>query len=106
MAPTINALKQIASSTAGLPEDTYIYKIVPSSLGLSLISSADTLVSIDANISNASAGVIRNLHRGGVTALERVSEDGNMLATAGRDGEVGLWDLRTGKGAGRFKQGM
>lgn len=95
----------IASGDAGLPPNSYIYKIISTAPRqdpltyskldqLAIISSDDSLRFLDP--SNLSAtGVIKNVNDK-VTCLERANDTpSNVVATAGRDGKIRFWDKRT-----------
>ncbi|KAL4818513.1 WD40-repeat-containing domain protein [Aspergillus spinulosporus] len=93
----MHMLKQINSSSLGLPEDSYIYSIVPSSrTGFAAISSDDSLRIFDANKPSHTSLVANNAHDG-VTSLRTYDASNQLVVTAGRDGKVKLWDLRNGK---------
>lgn len=93
----MHTLKQISSSSLGLPEDSYIYSIVPSSrTGFAAISSDDSLRIFDANKLSHASLVATNVHDG-VTSLRTYDASNQLVVTGGRDGKVKLWDLRNGK---------
>lgn len=97
----------IASTNAGLPPNSYIYKIISTAPRqdpltyskidqLAIISSDDSLRFLDpANLSTLPNGVINKVNDK-VTCLERANDaPSNVVATAGRDGYVRFWDKRT-----------
>jgi WD40 repeat protein len=93
------------SSNAGLPPNSYIYKIIStaprqdpltySTLDqLAILSSDDSLRFLDPSTLSAT-GVIRNANAK-VTCLERANDaPSNVVATAGRDGLIRFWDKRS-----------
>jgi WD40 repeat protein len=101
----------IASSDAGLPPNSYIYKIISTAPRqdpltyskldqLAIISSDDSLRFLDAaTLSVSPNGVLKNVNEK-VTCLERANDaPSNIVATAGRDGFIRFWDKRTGQKA-------
>ncbi|KAF2021084.1 WD40 repeat-like protein [Aaosphaeria arxii CBS 175.79] len=103
----MTTLAQIHQTTLSLPPETYIYKIISTSpreyphnytktANLAVIASDDSLRIFDPISLNLVAdGVIKNANAS-VTCLERVEgSEGNLLATAGRDGFVRFWDARS-----------
>lgn len=107
----MHTLQATASSSLSLPPGTYIYAIAatsPSSSGtqqqFAAISSDDSLRLFDGHSLQPTAVVTAKSHgSGGVTALKEYpggnGAGGVLLATAGRDGAVRLWDVRTGGSA-------
>ena len=105
----MHTLQATASSSLSLPPGTYIYAIAatsPSSSGtqqqqqFAAISSDDSLRLFDGHSLQPTAIVTAKSHDGGVTALKEypgLGGEGFLLATAGRDGAVRLWDARTGR---------
>ncbi|CAI6298160.1 unnamed protein product [Periconia digitata] len=103
MAPA--SLTPARSSDLGLPPNSYIYKIISTAPRqdplsylqtdqLAVISSEDSLHFLDPGSLNTS-GVIQHVNDK-VTCLERGNDQaGNIVATAGRDGLVNLWDKRS-----------
>jgi WD40 repeat protein len=98
---------QAASSNAGLPPNSYIYKIVSTaprqdpltyskSDELAIISSDDSLRFLDpATLNVPPNGVLKNVNEK-VTCLERANDaPSNVVATAGRDGFIRFWDKRS-----------
>ncbi|KAF2730244.1 WD40 repeat-like protein [Polyplosphaeria fusca] len=103
MAPLVQTL----SSNLGLPSNSYIYKILSTAPRqdpltysttdrLAVISSDDSLRLLDpATLDVVPDGVITKASES-VTCLERGDDpSGNIVATAGRDGLVKLWDKRS-----------
>ncbi|KAH7413625.1 WD40-repeat-containing domain protein [Phaeosphaeria sp. MPI-PUGE-AT-0046c] len=95
----------IAGGNAGLPPNSYIYKIISTAARqdpltyskldqLAIISSDDSLRFLDPS-SLSATGVIKNVNDK-VTCLERANDaPSNVVATAGRDGKIRFWDQRT-----------
>lgn len=93
----MHTLKATASSSLSLAEGHYIYSIAPSSPGsFAAISSDDSLRVFDANGLSHASVVAASAHEG-VTSLKSYDAGQQVLATAGRDGKVKLWDLRSGR---------
>jgi WD40 repeat protein len=101
----------ITSSDAGLPPNSYIYKIISTAPRqdpltyskldqLAIISSDDSLRFLDAStLSLSPNGALKNVNEK-VTCLERANDaPSNIVATAGRDGFIRFWDKRTGQKA-------
>jgi WD40 repeat protein len=101
------ALTQTLSSNLGLPQNSYIYKIITTSPRLdpysysqidrlAVISSDDSLRIFDpATLKVVPNGVITAVNES-VTCLERADEAAStIIATAGRDGFINFWDKRT-----------
>ena len=94
-------LKETASSSLSLPPNSYIYSIIPISSGsFAAISSDDSLRIFDALDGNLSPASIfaNNTHQDGVTCLKSYSSSSQqlrLLVTAGYDGRVKLWDIRS-----------
>ncbi|KAJ9204550.1 hypothetical protein DTO027B5_4947 [Paecilomyces variotii] len=98
----MNTLKAEGSSTLSLPEGSYIYSISASTPGsFAAISSDDSLRTFDARTLKLLSVPATKTHEG-VTCLKEyghATEGGpQLLATAGRDGKVRLWDVRSGPG--------
>lgn len=90
----------VLSNNLSTPQGTYIYELVPQgSTNLAAISSTDSL-----HIFNSSTiqllSTISSIHVDGVTCLKAL--DTNVLVTAGRDGQVKIWDTRSGKQSGKL----
>jgi WD40 repeat protein len=103
MAPLVQTLK----ANLGLPANSYIYKILSTSPRqdpltytntdqLAVISSDDSLRFFDpATLQVLPDGIVKDVNKG-ITCLERVDDaEGNMVATAGRDGLIDFWDKRS-----------
>jgi WD40 repeat protein len=97
----------ILSSNAGLPPNSYIYRIISTAPRqdpltysqtdqLAIISSDDSLRFLDpATLSALPNGIIKNVNEK-VTCLERANDaPSNVVATAGRDGLIRFWDKRS-----------
>lgn len=82
--------KQVASSTLALPADTFIYALARLQTSYAAISSNDALTIFDPRTLGINTQ-IAHAHRG-LTCL--CANDGNLF-TAGRDGNVRVWDSRT-----------
>jgi WD repeat-containing protein 89 len=95
----MHVLHETAVSSLSLPSGTYIYAITaaPSSQFVA-ISSDDSLRLFDGQSLQPLAITSAKTHDG-VTALKefRGSTAPFLLATAGRDGAVRLWDVRSGQ---------
>ncbi|KAI9658448.1 MAG: hypothetical protein M1829_006803 [Trizodia sp. TS-e1964] len=90
--------------TAGisLPPESYIYSIIPTSQCLALTASDDSLRIFDREtLQLTTAGAFKKVHDG-VTCLKTLDPGGNIIATAGRDGALRCWDIRSGKRAIEF----
>ena len=104
----MHTLQATASSSLSLPSGTYIYAIAAttpsSSTGtqsqqFAAISSDDSLRLFDGHSLQPTTVLSAKSHDGGVTALKEYSGIGPqwfLIATAGRDGAVRLWDARAG----------
>lgn len=93
------------TSSLSLPPDSYVYHIAQAGAGLAAISSDDSLRIFDrSTLQLASGGIIEPAHRG-LTCLERVAGDHHSIVTAGRDGFVRCWDLRTGSKIRELRDG-
>lgn len=96
-------LHSVITSSLSLPVDSYIYSLVPARQGLGVIASDDSLYVLDREtLKVLPGGQIPHIHDG-VTCLKGFDVEGNLLATAGRDGRVEGWDLRSQKPAIEFK---
>lgn len=106
----MHTLQATASSSLSLPPGTYIYAIAATSPSSSFgtqsqqqqqfaaISSDDSLRLFDGHSLQPTAVVTAKSHDGGVTAIKEYTGNGAggfLLATAGRDGAVRLWDARS-----------
>ncbi|KAL1644382.1 hypothetical protein SLS58_004296 [Diplodia intermedia] len=95
--------KLVAEADLSLPTDSYIYSLRPTATALAALSSDDSLRIFDTKtLQLLPGGVISRVHES-VTCLEPYSEEGNVLATAGRDGLVKCWDRRTRKAVMDFR---
>lgn len=95
--------KLVAESDLSLPKDSYIYSLRQTNSFLTALSSDDSIRTFDPKtLQLLPGGVIGSAHSS-VTCLEPYSEDGNVLATAGRDGLVKCWDRRTKKAVMEFR---
>jgi WD40 repeat protein len=97
----------LLSSNAGLPPNSYIYRIISTAPRqdpltysqtdqLAIISSDDSLRFLDpATLSALPNGIVKNVNEK-VTCLERANDaPSNVVATAGRDGLIRFWDKRS-----------
>lgn len=95
--------KLVAESDLSLPKDSYIYSLRQTNSFLTALSSDNSIRTFDPKtLQLLPGGVIGSAHSS-VTCLETYSEDGNVLATAGRDGLVKCWDRRTKKAVMEFR---
>lgn len=95
--------KLVAEADLSLPKDSYIYALRQTNTSLAALSSDDSIRIFDPKtLQLLPSGIISRVHES-VTCLETYSEDGNVLATAGRDGLVKCWDQRTGKAVMQFQ---
>lgn len=102
----MHTLQAAASSSLSLPAGSYVYALAgsPSSAGGSFaaISSDDSLRLFDGqSLKLVSLAAAKTHTQGGVTCLKefRQGPAQGLLATAGRDGAVRLWDVRSGHGS-------
>ena len=85
----------IQSSSAFLPPDSYLYTIVAIDSYIAAISSDDSLNILDPQtLSQISNGDLVHAHSG-VTCLKRLDSESRCVVTAGRDGAIFGWDLRS-----------
>jgi WD40 repeat protein len=83
-----------AESGLSLPPDSYVYCIAALDQAFVAISSDDSLRAFDRQtLQILSGGIIEKIHSS-VTCL---AASPNAVFTAGRDGLIRTWDLRTGK---------
>ena len=102
----MNKANHVADSSLFLPPDSYIYRILPCDGQIAAISSDDSLRIVDARtLQEVSNGIFEKVHDG-VTCLDTYPRDHSRLATAGRDGTVKVWDLRTKTSALEYRDGM
>ncbi|KAF9641464.1 putative wd repeat protein [Lasiodiplodia theobromae] len=95
--------KLVTESDLSLPKDSYIYSLRQTNSFLTALSSDNSIRTFDPKtLQLLPGGVIGSAHSS-VTCLETYSEDGNVLATAGRDGLVKCWDRRTKKAVMEFR---
>ncbi|KAL0259078.1 hypothetical protein SLS55_006583 [Diplodia seriata] len=95
--------KLVGEADLSLPSDSYIYSLRPTATALAALSSDDSLRIFDTKtLQLLPGGVISRVHES-VTCLEPYSDEGNVLATAGRDGLVKCWDRRTRKAVMDFR---
>lgn len=94
-----------AASSLALPGSTYIYCIKPAGSKLTAISSDDSLRVLDPKtLQLDTQHTFTNIHAG-ITCLETANFDSESVLTAGRDGFIRCWDLRTGEKTGELKDG-
>lgn len=97
----MRTLNEVASSNLSLPPDTYIYSVLPIGLPstsptqLAALCSDDSLRLISPDLSLSTLKTHANVNAS-VTCANRFSDDGNLIATAGRDGLVRVLDARSG----------
>lgn len=99
----MNDFQSVVTSSLSLPVDSYIYSLTPARQGLGVISSDDSLYLLDREtLTVLPGGHIPQIHDG-VTCLKGFDDEGNILATAGHDGGIKFWDLRSKSRAIEFK---
>lgn len=101
----MHILQATTASALSLPSGTYIYAIsAAAGRQFAAISSDDSIRLFDGQFLQP-VGVVSAKSHDGVTALKEFRGVGNahgfLLATAGRDGVVRLWDSRSGHASGR-----
>ena len=86
-----------AVSGLSLPPDSYVYSIVPCSKAqnVAAIASDDSLRIVDA--SRLQCLIIYGNTHAGVTCLQPLADQPNILLTAGRDAAIRGWDIRSGE---------
>lgn len=84
-------------SSFAINSDTYVYDIVPVSSGLTIISSDDTLRLLNPE-NDGRVIEVRSVEKASkdITCLRALAAENDVVCTAGRDGVVGIWDLRAG----------
>ncbi|KAI9882344.1 MAG: ASTRA complex subunit, partial [Watsoniomyces obsoletus] len=90
-------LTNIASSDLSLPSGSYIYSIIPVANGLAAISDNDSLRVCDQHTLRLLPDGCISLGHEQVTCLRPFDPWGQAVVTAGRDGFVRCWDLRSQK---------
>ncbi|KAK7545035.1 WD domain protein [Phyllosticta citribraziliensis] len=95
--------KLLATGDLDLPPDSYIYDLRPAgNAALAALSSDNSIRTFDrSSLKLLPDGLIQNAHDS-VTSLENWDDEGNVLATSGRDGVVRFWDRRTRKAVMQF----
>lgn len=95
---------QLFSSDAGLPPNSYIYRIISTAARtdpltyskidqLAIIASDDSLRFLNPDLT---AVDVRKNANNSITCLERANDaSSNVVTTAGRDGLIRYWDKRT-----------
>ena len=91
--------QSITHSPSSIP-DTYIYSILPalSNTSLAVLTSSDELLILDKSTLRNQGGSQAGVPSGATTlaSIDGEAGEGNLVACAGRDGTVGVWDLRLG----------
>lgn len=85
------------------PTDTYIYDIITTASGLAVLSSDDSLRILDPLALNRCTKILKDVGDR-VTCLAALEMD-NVVSVAGRNGNIQIWDLRTGDVAGSVTAG-
>ena len=76
--------------------DPYILDLIPVSSGLATISTDQKLCLFDPRrLSNGPKLALQTSH-GNITAVKALDASGCVLATAGENGTIAIWDLRDG----------
>ncbi|RMZ10023.1 hypothetical protein D0860_04003 [Hortaea werneckii] len=83
--------KPVTSSTLGSEPDTYFYSLARTGSSLATIGSDDTLRIFDP--STLRSITTAQVPGSGLSSLQTISD--HVLATAGRDGTIRLWDTRS-----------
>ncbi|KAI9806460.1 MAG: hypothetical protein M1833_003647 [Piccolia ochrophora] len=87
--------QSLVSSSLSLPPDHFIYALAPTSAGLVALSSDDSLRIFDRKtLAVFPHGLVEAAHTG-AKCLESFEDDAHLVVTAGSDGHVKLWDLRS-----------
>lgn len=100
-------LHTTSSTSLGTAEGSYIYTLASASADVLAATSSDDSLRLFSASTLATRGCVARAHGDhGITCLVRVGE--NVLATAGRDGCVRVWDVRDGggKAAGVYRSGV
>jgi WD40 repeat protein len=88
------------------PEKTYIYHIEPVADEIAVISSDNCLRLINpVSLQGPAVNVIPKVHAD-VTCLKALDGQSGIVCTAGRDGQVNIWDLRGKTKVAELKTGM
>jgi WD40 repeat protein len=88
------------------PEETYIYHIEPIGDEIATISSDDCLRLISpTSLPGPPLKVIPKVHTE-ITCLKALDGQNAIVCTAGRDGQVNIWDLRGNTKVAELKTGM
>lgn len=102
-----HTLHATSSTSLGTADGTYIYALASASTDILGATSSDNSLRLFSASTLAARGSVARAHDDhGITCLVRVGE--NVLATAGRDGCVRVWDVRDGgaKAAGVYRSGL
>lgn len=101
----MSPITQILNSDAGLPPNSYIYKIISTASRqdplaysktdqLAIVSSDDSLRFLDPSTLSVN-GIVKGANEK-ITCLERANDAASsIVATAGRDGLIRFWDKRS-----------
>ena len=83
-------------------EPTYILELIPTAAGLAATASDQSLRLFDP--SNLSQGPIKTLqtNHGNITSAEAYNPSESIVATAGENGTISIWDLRLGGAAAQI----
>ncbi|EPQ67544.1 Bgt-1877 [Blumeria graminis f. sp. tritici] len=96
------SLNTIDSVQIGAPGSTYVYDILPLTEGLAALSSDDALRILNPQSLSEPCTLLKNV--GESTTCFRAFDTTCLIAVAGRDGFVRLWDIRSGhKQVGEIK---
>lgn len=100
-----HTLHATSSTSLGTAAGSYIYTLASASTDILAAASSDDSLRLFSPSTLAARGCVVRAHDG-ITCLVRVGE--NVLATAGRDGCVRVWDVRDGSvaAAGVFQSGL
>lgn len=90
------ALSNVARHHFAAADDVYVLDLHRTSAGLAAITSDQQLALLDAaQLGAAAASASWRVEHGNVTTLSVFDGAGGLVCTAGEDGSVGLWDLRS-----------